>query len=176
MQRRFAKYLLPIGLGLVAISIVLAIPRLLVQEHEITAPPTLLEQVVAENFNSTYASHVDPFQVMKYQQFGQSAPLYWVDTRLSEANGSNPLCGISSCAFFAYIPTDRSYRKVLSLYLNPHLPPDVALLERMEILHHKQPVLHIHQLEGHHLRQFTLAFNGQQYDITDSQLLAKRYD
>ena len=173
IQRRFTKYLLPLGLGLVAISIVLAIPHLSAQEHEIAAPSKLLEQVAAANLNSIYASDIAEFKVTKYQQFGQSAPLYWIDTRSNEVGS---LCGVSACAFFAYMPTGESYHKVLSLYLNPHLPPDVSLLEHTETLHHKQPVLHIHQLEGHHLRQFTLAFNGEQYNITDSQLLAERYD
>ena len=173
MQRRFMKYLLPLGLGLVAISIVLAIPHLSAQEHEIAAPPQLLEQLAADNLNLAFASDVDDFHVTKYQQLGQSAPLYWVDTHAEE---TSPLCGVSACAFFAYIPSGGSYRKVLSLYLNPHLPPEISLLEHTETLHHKQPVLHIHQLEGYHLRQFTLAFNGEQYDITDSQLLVERYD
>ncbi|MGK7887943.1 MAG: hypothetical protein AB4042_01315 [Leptolyngbyaceae cyanobacterium] len=172
MQQRLRKYLLPIGLGLVAISIMLAIPQLSAQEHEITAPPKLLDQL-EKHLNSTHALDAANFDVTKYQQLGQAAPLYWINTRSDELS---PLCGVSSCAFFAYIPTGRNYRNVLSLYLNPHLPPDVPLVEQTEILQHKQPVLHIHQLEGHHLRQFTLAFNGQHYEITDSQLFAQRYD
>ena len=144
------------------------------------APTGLMAQVGRENLQPGAAIDLGRMKVWKLQQSQQPQPLYLIDTRImNEAAqpNANPLCGALGCAFLGYLPTHgNQYQRVLNLYLNPLLPPDVPLLQPMPKLQSGLPCLLVHQLEHQQLRLFKLCWNGRIYEVVDSSLLPKVYE
>ncbi|MGF1498406.1 MAG: hypothetical protein ACFB8W_16520, partial [Elainellaceae cyanobacterium] len=144
-----------------------------------SAPSDLMQQVLAENIGSPSLVDASQMRVLRVQQSGQPTPLYLIDTRTadsSNSSGGNPLCGALGCAFLGYLPGDEGYQQVLGIYLNPNLPPDIPLFQLSEALHNELPILQVNQLEGHQIQQLTLTFNGQEYEVTQAELLSQRYE
>jgi hypothetical protein len=142
-----------------------------------SAPSELMTQVRAEHLSPDAAVDTGRMKVWKIQQSGQTQPLYLIDSRVADAaNSTNPLCGASGCAFFGYLVTASNYQQVLNIYLDPRLPPHIALIEVINTLQSGLPVLKVNQLEGDRIQQLTLTFDGTQYQVTDTQLSPQRYE
>ncbi|MEO0519224.1 MAG: hypothetical protein AAF171_18190 [Cyanobacteria bacterium P01_A01_bin.116] len=136
------------------------------------APPGLLMQIGEEHLSSGFDEQLGQMKMMQPWQSGQMRALYLIDSRAADlSTGDNPLCGAIGCAFFAYVPTEEGFQNVLNLYLDPHLPPDISLIETSEILHNDMPELIIHQLEGDQLIQIHLVLNNEQYEVIETQYL-----
>ena len=142
-----------------------------------SSPSGLMTQVRAEHLSPDAAVDTGQMKVWKIQQSGQTQPLYLIDSRVANAASStNPLCGASGCAFFGYLATASNYQQVLNIYLDPRLPPHVALIDATDELQSGLPVLKVNQLEGDRIQQLTLTFDGTQYQVTDTQLSPQRYE
>jgi hypothetical protein len=142
-----------------------------------SAPSELMTQLRREHLSPDAVVDTGRMKVWKIQQPGQTQPLYLIDSRVADAASStNPLCGASGCAFFGYLATTNGYQQVLNVYLDPRLPPHVALIDAINELQSGLPVLKVNQLEGDRIQQLTLTFDGQQYQVTETQLSPKRYE
>jgi hypothetical protein len=140
----------------------------------------LSAQVITENFRPSIPVDAGRLKTWKIQQPGQAAPIYLVDSRLSdraEYPRVSPLCGASGCAFLIYKPdNDRHFQQIWSAYLNVNLPPTVPLFEPSPNLSHGLPVLNINQVEGKRIRRSRLSFDGKVYEITQSTLMPQIYE
>ena len=135
------------------------------------APLPLLSQMLADNLSPNFPVDPGQMQMWKVQVVGQRQPLYLVDSRV-EGREMQPLCGAIGCAFFAYIPQNKDFQRVLATYLNPHVPPDRSLIKPTTTLDNGLPRLLVNQLEAEGLQQYTLGFNGQVYQIQQIDTLA----
>ncbi|MGF1499992.1 MAG: hypothetical protein ACFB8W_24665 [Elainellaceae cyanobacterium] len=182
MKRLSWKVLVAIAIGVFAVGAIASLPRTMAQggwQAAKSAPSSLIQQVAAENVGSTSPIDVSQMRVWKIRQSGQSVPLYLIDTRTTDPENSaqaNPLCGALGCAFLGYLPGDEGYQQVLGIYLDPNLPPNIPLFQLSEALHNELPILQVKQLEGHQIQQLTLTFNGQEYEVTQAELLSQRYE
>jgi hypothetical protein len=145
------------------------------------APVELMAQVLQENLQPGTTLDAGQMKVWKVQQADQNVPLYLIDSRVANAAEQpqgNPLCGAQGCLFLAYIPAEKGhYQRVLHLYLNPHLPPKTTLLQPAEYsLEAGLPCLVVNQLEHHKIRRMQFCFNGNNYEIIDTQLFPKVYE
>ena len=137
-----------------------------------TAPPGLMMQIGEAHLTSGFDEQLGQMKLMQPWQSGQMSGLYLFDSRSADSPvGENPLCGAMGCVFLGYVPTEEGFQNVLNLYLDPHLPPDVALIETSDILHNNMPKLIIHQLEGDQLIQMHLVLNNEQYEVIETQYL-----
>jgi hypothetical protein len=179
-----------IGLLILAIAIVLAIalslhssnatgqsPWRLAKEG---APAGLMAQVIQENIQPGTTVEAEQMKVWTIQQPHQTIPLYLIDTRVANAvehPQENLLCGAQGCVFLAYIPAEEGhYQRILSLYLNPHLPPKMTLLQPTAELKAGLPCLVARQLEQQKIRITQFCFNGSTYEIVETQLLPEVYE
>ena len=139
----------------------------------VAALPELIRQIGEEHLTSGFDdAQIGQMKSLQPWQSGQAKALYLIDSRISDlSTGNNPLCGALGCAFFRYIPTDDGFQNVLNIYLNPHLPPDVSLIELTGQLHDGMPELFIHQLDSDQLVQMTLVLSNHQYEIVETQYL-----
>ncbi len=178
-----------LGLVVLAIALVLAIawtiPNAFSQPQwqlaKDGAPAGLMAQVIQENIQPGAPVDSGQMKVWKVEQVNQSVPLYLLDTRVANAAEQpqgNPLCGVQGCLFLAYIPAGSGhYQRVLSIYLNPHLPPQTTLLAPEEdSLAVGLPCLMVKQLEHHKIRTTRFCFNGSIYEIIDTQIFPKVYE
>ena len=145
------------------------------------APTGLMAQVIQDNIQPGTPVDIGQMKVWKVQQSDQNVPLYLIDTRAvnaAEHPQGNPLCGVQGCLFLAYIPAGSGhYQQVLSIYLNPHLPPQTILLQPATYSSASGlPCLMVNQLEHHKIRTTQLCFNGSIYEIIDTQILPKVYE
>ncbi|MEL7358228.1 MAG: hypothetical protein AAFN40_16895 [Cyanobacteria bacterium J06560_6] len=139
------------------------------------APPGLMMQIGTENLASGFDAQLGQMKIMRPWQPGQTLALYLIDSRAADlSTQDNPLCGALGCAFFGYVPTDNGYQNVLSLYLNPHLPPDIPLIEATDELQNQMPELIIHQLEGTQLLRMRLVLNNERYEVVETQYLPEQ--
>jgi hypothetical protein len=145
-----------------------------------STPRKLSAQVRMESFRPDIPVDIGRLRTWKFQQPGQSIPIYLVDSRLSdraEYPRVNPLCGASGCAFLIYKPDgNRHFQQIWSAYLNVNLPPTVALFEPESDLSHGLPVLNINQMEGKRIRRSRLSFDGKVYEITQTTLMPQIYE
>jgi hypothetical protein len=179
-----------IGLLILAIAIVVAIalslhssnatgqsPWRLAKEG---APTGLMEQVIQENIQPGTPVEAGQMKVWTIQQPHQASPLYLIDTRVANAAEhpqDNPLCGAQGCVFLAYIPAEKGhYQRALSIYLNPHLPPKMTLLQPTAELKARLPCLVARQLEQQKIRVTQFCFNGSTYEIVETQRLPEVYE
>ncbi|MEO1396079.1 MAG: hypothetical protein AAFV90_24540 [Cyanobacteria bacterium J06634_5] len=141
------------------------------------APPGLMMQIAADNLTSGFETQLDQMKMMRPWQPGQRKALYLIDSRTANlSTQDNPLCGALGCAFFGYVPTDEEFQNVLSLYLDPHLPPDIPLIETSDRLQNNMPELIIHQLEGDQLMRLRMVLNTEQYEVVETQYLPTEKD
>jgi hypothetical protein len=145
------------------------------------APGGLMAQVIQDNIQPGTTLDAGQMKVWKVQQPSQDVPLYLIDSRVANAAEQpqgNPLCGAQGCLFLAYIPAEKGhYQRVLNLYLNPHLPPKVTLLQpEAATLTVGLPCLVVKQLEHHKIRILHFCFNGSSYEIIDDQILPQVYE
>jgi hypothetical protein len=139
------------------------------------APANLIRQIQQDNLKGN--TDVNAMKYWKIVQPEQSKLLYLIDSRTVNTRSKQPLCGELGCAFFGYIETRKNqYERVLSAYLNPRLPPNVALFEPLQSLQNGLPFLKVHQLEQQQIRRYRYGFNGRNYEIVETQLLPQRYE
>lgn len=138
------------------------------------APPGLMTQVAADNLTPQVDTQLGSMNVLRPWQSGQAKALYLIDSRAaSQSPEESPLCGALGCAFYGYVPDDRGgFQQVLNLYLDPHLPPEIPMIEASEQLHEDMPELIIHQLEDRQLLRMRLTFNNERYEVVETQYLA----
>lgn len=150
------------------------------QEAARSAPSGLMQQVTKENLSSDFAGDIGRMKVWKIVQSGQSKPLFLIDTHITnEATQpyGNPLCGAMGCKFLGYISTAKNqYQQVLANYFKPQLPPKVPLIEPTSTIRNGLPTLRVNQLESKQVKQTTLAFDGERYEVVETQLLPKVYE
>jgi hypothetical protein len=147
------------------------------QLAESAAPKGLMVQVAAENLNPGFEIQLGQMKVLKLLKSGQPEPLYLIYSRVAgSSTETNPLCGALGCAFFGYVQKNNGYQSVLSLYLNPNLPPDVPLIEASDALQNDMPELIVHQLEGNQLLRLRLALNNGRYEVVETQYLPEEYE
>ncbi|WP_121969215.1 hypothetical protein [Leptolyngbya sp. BC1307] len=145
------------------------------QLAEKIAPKALMEQVAEENLNPDFEVPLGQMKMLKLSQSGQAAPLYLIDSRIADSDTEeNPLCGDLGCAFFGYVPIDDGYQSVLSLYLDPNLPPDMPLIEASETLQNDMPELIIHQFDGNQRLRLRLVLNDRRYEVVETQYLPEQ--
>ncbi|MEO1396238.1 MAG: hypothetical protein AAFV90_25355 [Cyanobacteria bacterium J06634_5] len=141
------------------------------------APPGLMMQIGGEHLSSGFDNQLGQMKTMQPWQPGQTKALYLIDSRTDDlTTENNPLCGALGCAFFGYVPADDGFQSVLNLYLDPHLPPDISLIETSDMLQNDMPELVIHQLEGNQLLRMRLALNNEQYEVVETQYLPLEQD
>ncbi|MEN8446357.1 MAG: hypothetical protein ABG776_15255 [Cyanobacteria bacterium J06555_13] len=141
------------------------------------APPGLMMQIATDNLTSGFETQLGQMTMMRPWQPGQLKALYLIDSRTADlSTQDNPLCGALGCAFFGYVPTDEEFQSVLSLYLDPHLPPDIPLIETSDRLQNNMPELIIHQLEGEQLMRMRMVLNTEQYEVVETQYLLTEKD
>lgn len=130
------------------------------------APRGLMQQVVKENFSQP-TSKVN-FQAMGVMKIpGQEQPLYIIDPR------SNSLCGAAGCAYFGYVPHSNGYRRVLSIYLNPNLPPQTPLITTASKTAFGLPCLNFSQLNQNQVEVVQWCYNGKEYNFVSSNFTPK---
>ena len=146
------------------------------------APSGLMMQIARDNLTSGFDEQVGQMKMMRPWQPGQVKALYLIDSRTADlSTQENPLCGALGCAFFGYVPTDNgeqngSFQSVLSLYLDPSLPPEIPLIEVTNTLFNDMPELVIHQLEDDQLIQMRLVLSNEQYEVVETQYLSSEQD
>jgi hypothetical protein len=139
------------------------------------APANLIRQIQQDNLKGN--TNVRAMKFWQISQPGQSKLLYLIDSRTAHQDSRQPLCGELGCAFFGYVEIQKNrYERVLSAYLNPRLPPNVALFEPLQRLQNGLPILKVHQLEQQQIRRYRYEFNGKDYEIVETQLLPQRYE
>lgn len=139
------------------------------------APPGLMMQIATDNLAPAFDAQLGQMKMLRPWQSGQTKALYIIDSRTADlTTQDNPLCGALGCAFFGYIPTENGFQNVFSVYLDPHLPPNVQLLEASDELHQEMPELVIHQLENDQLLQLRLVLNDEQYEVVETQYLPQK--
>ncbi|MEL6491571.1 MAG: hypothetical protein ABG776_08380 [Cyanobacteria bacterium J06555_13] len=142
------------------------------------APPGLMMQIARDNLAPGFDEQVGQMKMMRPWQSGQVKALYLIDSRTADlSTQENSLCGALGCAFFGYVPTDageqnESFQSVLSLYLDPSLPPEIPLIEVTNTLFNDMPELVIHQLEDDQLIQMRLVLSNEQYEVVETQYLS----
>jgi hypothetical protein len=133
-------------------------------------PIDFQQQILKENIQPNTKVDIGQMQVL---QIGQ---LYLIDTRLRQTAKElqpNPLCGAENCLFLGY---NLKRQRVLSIYLNPKLPPKVPLIQPIDESREGLPCLRINQLEQHKLRTAKLCFTGTTYETIETQLLPEVYE
>ncbi|MEM9088684.1 MAG: hypothetical protein AAGC93_08060 [Cyanobacteria bacterium P01_F01_bin.53] len=137
------------------------------------APPGLMTKIAADNLAPEFEGELGHMKIMRPWQPGQTTPIYLIDSRIADlSTQNNPLCGALGCAFFGYVPLeDEGFQSVLSLYLDPHLPPEISLIETGDTLQNNMPALIIHQLEDEQLLRMRLGLNDGRYEVVEAQYL-----
>jgi hypothetical protein len=94
--------------------------------------------------------------------------------KLTLFNFNTPnLCGALGCLYTGYwLREDQSAVEVFQNYLNPNLPVNKPLIQVGEARGQALPCLKVLQMEGDRLRQLNYCFNGDRYQLADSQLLS----
>jgi hypothetical protein len=128
--------------------------------------------MMQDNLSPTFPVDPGQMQMWKVQVAGQRQPLYLVDSRV-KGSEIQPLCGAIGCAFFAYIPQNTDFQRVLATYLNPHALPGRDLIEPTSTVDNGLPRLIVNQLGAEGFQQYTLGFNGQVYEIQHIETLAR---
>jgi hypothetical protein len=143
-------------------------------------PTKLMLRIKQENLHPEIPVDVERMRIWKIQKPEQSHPLYVVDSRITDLAKYprvNPLCGASGCAFFIYEQTEhQDFQRIWSNYLNVNLPPTIALFALEKDFSKGLPVLTINQMEGKRIRQSHISFNGNVYEVTQTNLLPQIYE
>jgi hypothetical protein len=160
-------------LGMVGLPGLLLLHRGQAQERWRTAsqvlPTDLQQQILKENLQPGTQVDVGQMPVL------QVGPLDLIDTRIpnpAKGPAANPLCGAQSCLFLGYTQQQR----VLNLYLNPNLPPNLTLIQPLTETREGLPCLLINQLEQQKIHVSKLCFTGTTYETVETQILPEVYE
>ncbi|MBK1988516.1 hypothetical protein A0J48_013375 [Sphaerospermopsis aphanizomenoides BCCUSP55] len=82
------------------------------------------------------------------------------------------VCGALGCLYAGYWFKQNQLTQVFLSYLNPSLPPGKQLSFVGETTNQSLPCIKVLQAEKQQLRQLNYCFNGNRYQVADSQLLA----
>ncbi|WP_016948747.1 hypothetical protein [Anabaena sp. PCC 7108] len=83
------------------------------------------------------------------------------------------VCGALGCLYAGYwFKSNQPITQVFLSYLNPNLPPGKQLFAVGETRNQPLPCIKVLQTEKQQLRQLNYCFNGNRYQVADSQLLA----
>lgn len=175
--------------GLIAVSLALAVPLIAGvyrgwsrasnswQPAHATGLDGLIQQVSEEQINPDFDVQTGNMRVLEISLPRQRESLYLIDSQqTTDAAEREPLCGALGCAFFGYVTSESGYQNVLSLYLDPHLPPDIPLIEVGEVLQADMPELIVNQLEGTRILQMRMTLNDERYEVIEVKYLAQAYE
>ncbi|MTJ55831.1 hypothetical protein FJR38_25785 [Anabaena sp. UHCC 0253] len=126
---------------------------------------SVVEQVIGENTNLNPQTSVD--NTLAVNVAGK-------DGNLTIFNFNTPdVCGALGCLYAGYwFKPNQPITQVFLSYLNPTLPPGKQLLAVGENRNQSLPCVKVLQTEKQQLRQLNFCFNGNRYQVADSQLLA----
>ena len=133
------------------------------QKATAVVPEPVLEQVIQANTNLDMAQ-------------AKETLLAWTvdgkEGKLTLFNFNTPnLCGALGCLYAGYwLRENQSAVEVFQNYLNPNLPANKLLFQVGENRGQALPCLEVLQMEGDRLRQLNYCFNGDRYQLADSQL------
>ncbi len=135
-------------------------------------PPELQQQIRRENLQPGTPFSTELMRVFTVHKARQ--PLYLIDTRTAppEDSDENSLCGVQNCLFLGYSDN----RRVLNIYLNPHLPKNIKLIQPIDEQRENLPCLIINQLEQQKIHASKLCFNGTAYETVETQILPEVYE
>ena len=145
------------------------------QEASSVVSAKTLEQIVQQN------TELDPTQatadVLAWTVKGKAGKLVVLDYN------NSGVCGAAGCLYTGYlISKNEQLSQVFSSYLNSYLPQHQPLFqvgvdaERLVVRHRSDPdlpCLQVMQVDNNRLRQMLFCFNGQNYQLTSSQLIDK---
>ena len=133
------------------------------QKATAVVPEPVLEQVIQANTDLDIAQ-------------AKETLLAWTvngkDSKLTLFNFNTPkLCGAVGCLYAGYwLRENQPAVEVFQNYLNPNLPASNPLFQVGEERGQPLPSLKVLQMEGDRLRQLNYCFNGDRYQLADSQL------
>lgn len=128
-------------------------------------PEAVIEQVIQANTDMNVAQAKET--LLAWSVDGKEGKL-----TLFNFNTPN-LCGALGCLYTGYwLRENQSAVKVFQNYLNPNLPANKPLIQVGEDRGQALPCLEVLQMEGDRLRQLNYCFNGDRYQLADSQLLS----
>lgn len=135
------------------------------QKATAVVPEAVIEQVIQTNTGMDVAQAKET--LLAWSVDGKEGKL-----TLFNFNTPN-LCGALGCLYTGYwLRENQSAVEVLQNYLNPNLPTNKPLFEVGESQSQDLPCLEVLQMEGDRLRQLNFCFNGDRYQLADSQLLS----
>jgi hypothetical protein len=135
------------------------------REATAVVPEAVIEQVIQTNTDMDVAQ-------------AKETLLAWTvdgkEGKLTLFNFNTPnLCGALGCFYTGYwLRENQSAVEVFQNYLNPNLPANKPLIQVGEDRGQALPCFKVLQMEGDHLRQLNYCFNGDRYQLADSQLLS----
>lgn len=143
------------------------------QKATTVVPEPVLEQVIQSNTDLDVAQAKET--LLAWSVDGKEGKL-----TLFNFNTPN-LCGALGCLYTGYwLRENRSAVEVFQSYLNPNLPANKLLFEVGKDRGQALPCLEVLQMESdslrdgkaERLRQLNYCFNGDRYQLADSQLLS----
>jgi hypothetical protein len=133
------------------------------QKATTVVPEPVLEQVIQSNTDLDVAQAKET--LLAWSVDGKEGKL-----TLFNFNTPN-LCGALGCLYTGYwLRENQSAVEVFQNYLNPNLPANKTLIQVGEDRSQALPCLEVLQMEGDRLRQLNYCFNGDRYQLADSQL------
>ncbi|PSB15412.1 hypothetical protein C7B76_13760 [filamentous cyanobacterium CCP2] len=135
------------------------------QKATTVVPEAVIEQVIQTNTDMDVAQAKET--LLAWSVDGKEGKL-----TLFNFNTPN-LCGALGCLYTGYwLRENQSAVEVFQNYLNPNLPANQPLIQMGEDRGQALPCLEVLQMEGDRLRQLNYCFNGDRYQLADSQLLS----
>ena len=135
------------------------------QKATAIVPEAVLEQVIQSNTEMDVAQAKET--LLAWSVDGKEGKL-----TLFNFNTPN-LCGALGCLYTGYwLRENQPIVEVFQNYLNPNLPANKPLIQVGEDRSQALPCLEALQMEGDRLRQLNYCFNGDRYQLADSQLLS----
>ena len=134
------------------------------QKATTVVPEAVIEQVIQSNTDMDVAQAKET--LLAWSVDGKEGKL-----TLFNFNTPN-LCGALGCLYTGYwLRENQSAVEVFQNYLNPNLPANKPLIQVGEDRGQALPCLEVLQMEGDRLRQLNYCFNGDRYQLADSQLI-----
>jgi hypothetical protein len=135
------------------------------QKATSVVPEPVLEQVIQANTDIDMAQAKE--SLLAWTVDGKASKL-----TLFNFNTSN-LCGALGCLYTGYwLRGNQPAVEVFQNYLNPNLPANKPLFQVGENRGQALPCLEVLQMESDRLRQLNYCFNGDRYQLADSQLFS----
>jgi hypothetical protein len=135
------------------------------QKATAVVPEPVLEQVIQANTDLDMAQAKET--LLAWTVDGKAGKL-----TLFNFNTPN-LCGALGCLYAGYwLRENQAAVEVFQNYLNPNLPANKLLFQVGENRGQALPCLEVLQMEGDRLRQLNYCFNGDRYQLANSQLFS----